>query len=217
MRGVYGLRLDYSRKPPRLVTVFLFSALYADCLYIHLILPETSTKLSVIYVLWLFNSDIHFSCPLFLLIQIFTDLISLKLSFGCFLPFRLLLTGLVFAVLARFLRIIRLSCSFFHFSNPVGCASLNRSLGSFASWALAFNWSYLCLLVLLTQANFAKPSPSARSRYTRLFFGGRHPLCGIGVTSLINVISKPAAWIALIAVSLPDPGPLMCTSTFFIP
>lgn len=64
---------------------FLFSALYADCLYIHLILPETSTKLSVIYVLWLFNSDIHFSCPLFLLIQIFTDLISLKLSLGSYI------------------------------------------------------------------------------------------------------------------------------------
>ena len=80
-----------------------------------------------------------------------------------------------------------------------------------------FYGSCLCLLVLLTQANSAKPSPSACSRYTRLFFGGRHPLCGIGVTSLINVISKPAAWIALIAVSLPDPGPLMCTSTFFIP
>ena len=170
MRGVYGLRLDYSRKPPRLVTVFLFSALYADCLYIHLILPETSTKLSVIYVLWLFNSDIHFSCPLFLLIQIFTDLISLK-----------------------------------------------QSLGSYIALFACFYGSCLCLLVLLTQANSAKPSPSACSRYTRLFFGGRHPLCGIGVTSLINVISKPAAWIALIAVSLPDPGPLMCTSTFFIP
>ena len=47
--------------------------------------------------------------------------------------------------------------------------------------------------------------------------GGLHPLCGIGVISLINVISIPVACIALIAVSRPDPGPFTITSACFIP
>ena len=34
-----------------------------------------------------------------------------------------------------------------------------------ASYSLAINGTRLCLLVLLTQADTAKPSPSARSRY----------------------------------------------------
>ena len=34
---------------------------------------------------------------------------------------------------------------------------------------------------------------SLRFYYTLRLFGGRHPLCGIGVTSLIKVISSPAA------------------------
>ena len=44
--------------------------------------------------------------------------------------------------------------------------------------------------------------------YTRLLFGGRQPLCGIGVTSLIRLTSKPAVCNALIAASRPAPGPL---------
>src|SRR5699024_7202628 len=53
--------------------------------------------------------------------------------------------------------------------------------------------------------------------YTLLLFGGLHPLCGIGVTSLMLLISNPAACKDLIADSLPAPGPLTYTSTVFKP
>ena len=43
---------------------------------------------------------------------------------------------------------------------------------------------------------------------TRRLFGGRHPLCGIGVTSLIMVTSRPAVCSARMAASRPAPGPL---------
>src|SRR6476659_6979094 len=46
---------------------------------------------------------------------------------------------------------------------------------------------------------------------TRRFLGGRHPLCGIGVTSRIERICRPAVASAWIADSRPDPGP--CTRT----
>ena len=49
--------------------------------------------------------------------------------------------------------------------------------------------------------------------YCRLRLGGLHPLCGIGVTSLILETLKPLAWFALIADSLPVPGPFTNTST----
>src|SRR5215472_5946283 len=49
--------------------------------------------------------------------------------------------------------------------------------------------------------------------YTRRFFGGRQPLCGIGVTSLIARTSIPAVDSARTADSRPDPGPLTRTST----
>ena len=39
-------------------------------------------------------------------------------------------------------------------------------------------------------------------------FGGRQPLCGIGVTSLIDFTCSPAAASAWIADSRPEPGPL---------
>jgi hypothetical protein len=42
---------------------------------------------------------------------------------------------------------------------------------------------------------------------TRRFFGGRHPLWGIGVTSRIDRIARPAAARACIADSRPLPGP----------
>ena len=45
-----------------------------------------------------------------------------------------------------------------------------------------------------------------------LRFGGRQPLCGTGVTSLIDVTSMPAFWIERTAVSRPEPGPFTCTS-----
>ncbi|SVB85778.1 uncharacterized protein METZ01_LOCUS238632, partial [marine metagenome] len=53
--------------------------------------------------------------------------------------------------------------------------------------------------------------------YTRLPFGGRHPLCGIGVTSLILDTYSPTACNDRIATSLPAPGPLIYTSTFLMP
>src|SRR5690349_3015613 len=46
---------------------------------------------------------------------------------------------------------------------------------------------------------------------TRRFLGGRHPLCGIGVTSRIERICRPAVARAWIADSRPEPGP--CTRT----
>ena len=52
---------------------------------------------------------------------------------------------------------------------------------------------------------------------TRRLFGGRHPLWGIGVTSLIAEISRPAACSARMADSRPAPGPFTQTSTRFKP
>src|SRR3989339_313915 len=48
--------------------------------------------------------------------------------------------------------------------------------------------------------------------YTLLRFLGRQPLCGIGVTSLMETTSKPLPCRARIAVSRPEPGPLTRTS-----
>src|SRR5262252_4003005 len=53
--------------------------------------------------------------------------------------------------------------------------------------------------------------------YTRRFFGGRHPLCGIGVTSEMLVIFRPQLLSARTADSRPGPGPPTRTSTFFTP
>ena len=49
--------------------------------------------------------------------------------------------------------------------------------------------------------------------HTLRFFGGRHPLCGIGVLSLIALTSRPDVASARIADSRPEPGPLTRTST----
>src|SRR5579863_10181606 len=53
--------------------------------------------------------------------------------------------------------------------------------------------------------------------YTLRRFGGRHPLCGIGVASLMLRTSMPAAARALMADSRPEPGPLTRTSTLRTP
>src|ERR687890_1463799 len=44
-------------------------------------------------------------------------------------------------------------------------------------------------------------------------FGGRQPLCGIGVTSLIDLTWRPAAASAWMALSRPLPGPWTRTCT----
>src|SRR6266567_7713625 len=53
--------------------------------------------------------------------------------------------------------------------------------------------------------------------YTRLFFGGRQPLWGKGVTSSMPVTFRPAFWRFRIACSRPEPGPLTFTSISTIP
>src|SRR6266496_3639331 len=52
---------------------------------------------------------------------------------------------------------------------------------------------------------------------TRRFLRGRQPLCGTGVTSLMDEISRPIACNARMADSRPEPGPLTLTSTSFMP
>src|SRR3989338_6492287 len=51
----------------------------------------------------------------------------------------------------------------------------------------------------------------------RRFLGGRQPLCGTGVTSVILVILKPTALSARTEDSRPGPGPLIRTSKFLTP
>src|SRR5512143_4246222 len=53
--------------------------------------------------------------------------------------------------------------------------------------------------------------------YTRRFFGGRQPLCGIGVTSVIERTRSPLACRARMAASRPGPGPFTNTSTSITP
>ena len=51
-----------------------------------------------------------------------------------------------------------------------------------------------------------KSTPYAAAQTLRRF-GGRQPLCGIGVTSVMAVTSRPAVWRERIACSRPAPGP----------
>src|SRR5262249_32093235 len=53
--------------------------------------------------------------------------------------------------------------------------------------------------------------------YTLLRFGGRHPLCGMGVTSRIDFTSRPTVCSARIADSRPEPGPFTRTSSDRMP
>src|SRR5579871_4671281 len=62
--------------------------------------------------------------------------------------------------------------------------------------------------------SYPRSSVSIRGLHqTLLFFGGRQPLWGIGVTSLIARTSMPAVDSARTADSRPEPGPLTRTST----
>src|ERR1700677_5367076 len=71
-------------------------------------------------------------------------------------------------------------------------------------------------------SNESNVSAGANSRscsqvQTRRRLRGRQPLCGIGVTSRIEVTLKPAAWIARNADSRPEPGPETSTSSMRMP
>src|SRR3954452_15099389 len=48
---------------------------------------------------------------------------------------------------------------------------------------------------------------------TRRRLGGRQPLCGMGVVSVIETTITPLVWSARIAISRPEPGPFTNTST----
>ena len=63
-------------------------------------------------------------------------------------------------------------------------------------------------LLALAAAEPADGVAGLARHQTLLRFGGRQPLCGTGVTSLIEVTSSPAAWSERIAASRPEPGPL---------
>ena len=65
-----------------------------------------------------------------------------------------------------------------------------------------------CLLFSTTTS-----SNRGSKHQTLRFFGGRQPLCGIGVTSLMDRTSMPAVDSARTADSRPAPGPLTRTST----
>src|SRR3546814_17886689 len=74
--------------------------------------------------------------------------------------------------------------------------ALERQVGAFATGELAGGTD-------ITSHLFSAPQ-------TRRFFGGRHPLCGIGVTSRMLVILSPKFLCERTAASRPGPGPLMC-------
>src|SRR5262245_51536923 len=65
--------------------------------------------------------------------------------------------------------------------------------------------------------HFASRYRAMAASYTRRRLGGRHPSWGIGVTSRIAVISRPAACSERIAASRPAPGPRTNTSICFRP
>ena len=110
-------------------------------------------------------------------------------------------------------------------STVAPCASGRRRGGSSACRA----WSVLASFSGSRNAPFMMRTAAAalprrrrigscgRSRQTRRRFLGRQPLCGIGVTSRIDVTMKPAACSARSADSRPDPGPETSTSSVRMP
>src|SRR5450432_3250811 len=65
----------------------------------------------------------------------------------------------------------------------------------------------------LTVAAPIRAARVSKRSYTLRFLGGRHPLCGMGVTSLMARTSIPAVLNARTADSRPEPGPDTRTST----
>src|SRR2546421_5095755 len=77
--------------------------------------------------------------------------------------------------------------------------------------------SVSCQLLFSLPKTLGIFSHGRQSHQTRRRFGGRQPLCGIGVTSRITTMCSPAAASARTADSRPEPGPFTRTSTLFIP
>src|SRR5262249_10691296 len=75
------------------------------------------------------------------------------------------------------------------------------------------NQSAACAKTKNSQAGL----PPARKHQTRRRLRGRQPLCGIVVTSRIEVTVKPAACSARSADSRPEPGPATSTSSGRMP
>src|SRR3954452_3607545 len=71
--------------------------------------------------------------------------------------------------------------------------------------------------VLLLNSNRPGPQRQALAAQTRRRLDGRTPLCGIGVTSRIEVIWKPTDCSARRADSRPAPGPLTSISNVRTP
>ena len=87
--------------------------------------------------------------------------------------------------------------------------------------AIILSISCLCLLCLKCQPVQVCIRCDCGYRHcayqTRLRFGGRQPLCGTGVTSVIELISNPRLFRARTDESRPGPGPFTLTSSCFIP
>src|SRR6476660_4466290 len=69
----------------------------------------------------------------------------------------------------------------------------------------------------VTSHEFSLSPCALPTAQTRRRLGGRTPLCGEGVTSLIAPTSRPVAVRERMAVSRPEPGPLTKTSTLRMP
>ena len=79
------------------------------------------------------------------------------------------------------------------------------------------NWGMMARPVLESYKEQLARVNRDTSYYTRRRFGGRHPLCGIGVTSRIASTFRPTACSARNADSRPAPGPLTSTSKVRMP
>src|SRR6058998_2098560 len=87
-----------------------------------------------------------------------------------------------------------------------------KRIGELANWRVGE-----FIFRILTALPFTNSPILQFTNYTRLRLGGRHPLCGMGVTSRIDFTSSPTVCSARIADSRPDPGPLTRTSSDRIP
>ncbi len=94
-------------------------------------------------------------------------------------------------------------------------ALFHRALGGVAF--LAFEEQLFTFSTALTTLRTDILGHVNLQTYTRRFFGGRQPLCGIGVTSVMLLTLKPAEYKPRTAESRPGPGPRTKTSTFFMP